>query len=126
MWSRAIESTPAAIRSARHELSDVLRDAGLEQAEELVALLAGELLANVVLHAQTPCTLAVRWDDHVIHVEVSDGSAYIPKPLRYGPELPTGRGLAIVEDLAERWGAFAVDGGKVIWFEVALSADGAA
>ncbi|MEU8892442.1 hypothetical protein [Streptomyces sp. NPDC048442] len=54
----------------------------------------------------------------------------LPRPLRSRPSVhdETGRGLAILDLVADRWGGCAIgdgpygQGGKTIWFELALAA----
>jgi hypothetical protein len=49
-------------------------------------------------------------------VEVADRSARAPVPLVAGDELPSGRGLVLVEALAGTWGWRPTAGGKVVYF----------
>jgi hypothetical protein len=41
----------------------------------------------------------------------------------YGPTSPTGRGLHIVEALADRWGVDKTAEGKTVWFEIDLETE---
>ncbi|MDQ3945660.1 MAG: ATP-binding protein, partial [Actinomycetota bacterium] len=54
-----------------------------------------------------------------VRVEVMDASESAPAPRVAADEDVSGRGLALVESLARRWGVDpAVGGGKTVWFEV--------
>jgi anti-sigma regulatory factor (Ser/Thr protein kinase) len=92
---------------------------GRGDAADTVALLVSELATNAVLHAYA-AQVSVRvltWNG-VLRVEVFDGSPVLPvqRHARAGAE--DGRGLALVEALALRWGVDTQPGGKRIWFEV--------
>ena len=56
----------------------------------------------------------------VVRVEVDDCSEHLPE---VGPDggsgAESGRGLLLVAELAQRWGAHPFPGGKRVWFEVA-------
>lgn len=83
-------------------------------------LLASELVTNGVLYARSPLVVALRADDEGIRVEVGDASTALPARRRPGPMATSGRGLALLERLASRWGVEILpDGrGKTVWFEV--------
>jgi anti-sigma regulatory factor (Ser/Thr protein kinase) len=52
-----------------------------------------------------------------LRVEVSDkGPGFDPAPERPTPDEVAGRGLFLVDALADRWGS--ADGGTRVWFEV--------
>ena len=89
-------------------------------------LLVDELVTNAVLHARSDAELVATIDGRRARVEVHDKSTRRPTALHYGPSSVTGRGLHLVEALAQRWGVDEVSGGKVVWFELDCSRDGAA
>jgi anti-sigma regulatory factor (Ser/Thr protein kinase) len=87
-------------------------------------LLVSELVANAVEHGGTQDHInevelqVIVADDHV-QIEVTDHSVVVPVP-RGGPvDRPSGRGLALVDRLASRWGVARVASGKTVWMEVA-------
>lgn len=92
-------------------------------ANQVVELLASELLANAVVHGgeSSPIGVQVRHTATTVRVSVSDGGTTSPVVLRREPSAPSGRGMAIVEAMSTRWG---VDehaaGGKTVWFELDL------
>lgn len=89
--------------------------------EEPAVLLVSELVGNAVLHAGTEIGVAVRRRGDLIRVEVSDGSPVLPQRKYYSATSATGRGLALVESLSERWGAEHSGVGKTVWFELDAS-----
>ena len=53
-----------------------------------------------------------------IRVDVADGNPAFPSIKEYGKDAATGRGLTLFNTLASNWGVQAVDGGKIVWFEL--------
>jgi serine/threonine-protein kinase RsbW len=89
-----------------------------------VRLLVSELVSNAVRHAGTDedRTVRVRLDatPERVHVDVIDeGPGFEPGPhaIRDGDPLEAGFGLALVDELADRWGVEA-EGGACVWFEI--------
>ena len=86
---------------------------------DTVMLLASELVTNAVLHASPPVRVRVEITAAVLHVEIHDsGTSALPAPSTAGATETSGRGLAIVEALASRWGSQPTEGGKFVWFEL--------
>jgi hypothetical protein len=56
-----------------------------------------------------------------LRVEVCDRSRDVPRLRPESPSAPTGRGLLIVDHLADDWGVDLVPGGKTVWFEMAAA-----
>lgn len=114
--------TPASIGEARRWAAAFAVGAGLGGVSETLSLLVSEVVSNVVLHARTPCTVAVEQDGSRLRVEVSDGSDRMPgmRP-RTDPLAQSGRGMLLVEGLSEIHGVDVLPGGgKTVWFELAL------
>lgn len=86
------------------------------------ALIATELVANVVRHAHTTMEFTLGLRDGRLSMSVRDGSRRMPKPADPGPASPGGRGLWLVRDLTEAWGVLPVSDGKVVWTELAVGA----
>ncbi|WP_334141014.1 ATP-binding protein [Rhabdothermincola sp.] len=107
-------------RAARRFVLSVMgRDHGTE---DEVELMVSELASNVILHACTPFTIRVDHDEvnHVLRVECHDGARTLPVLKGYAPRAVTGRGLQIIDHLADRWGVEVDHEGKTVWFEVGL------
>jgi anti-sigma regulatory factor (Ser/Thr protein kinase) len=83
-----------------------------------LAALVSELATNAILHAETPFSVIVSRDSSWIRVSVRDGSPAVPVRKDYGPQHPTGRGLMIVESMADRWGVDTDADGKTVWVEI--------
>jgi anti-sigma regulatory factor (Ser/Thr protein kinase) len=91
---------------------------GLNQWSETAALLASELVTNSLVHAVPPYRIAVETGEGVVRVGVSDGTSAGPQVRPHDPDQTSGRGIRLVETLADRWGVHLGDGGKSVWFEL--------
>lgn len=119
VWSARLAPAPAAARTGRRAVTELLEAADATELAPDAGLLISELLANVVLHARTDAVVRASVRHGSLLVEVTDGSPVIPAPLARDLNRPTGRGLALVDALATSWGAVpTASGGKVIWFEL--------
>ena len=111
---------PSSIPAARHFLNGLLRSWRMP---ELVGgeleLLTSELATNATRHARSPFTVIVRYDGLSVRVEVGDGSRALPVVRQPEPDDVNGRGMVLVEALAERWGVVPTLEGKRVWIEVA-------
>jgi len=85
---------------------------------ETARLLVSELVANAVTHAETDVTLQLDFSDERLRVEVRDQADGQPQPRRPRRDELSGRGLMIVEALADRWGVEPTPPGKTVWFEL--------
>ena len=110
----AAESVPAARRFAR----DQLRGSSCDT--ETAALLVSEVVTNAVLHGRSDVLLVVEDRGDLAYVSVSDRSPMPPRVHNFAVESATGRGLRLVDQLAQRWGVDPAPSGqgKVVWFEV--------
>lgn len=96
-----------------------------EPLAETLVLLISELVTNAVVHTGCPAVLrmAYRCPMHepqrgTVRVEVEDVSDR-PPALRHAERNETGgRGLELVEGLADRWGWRPEGSGKQIWCEI--------
>lgn len=111
---------PPETASARHARAFVASALALPpDTKEIVELLVSELASNAILHGRTRFTVTVSQHDTATRVSFFDRNNALPAVKDYGPDAVTGRGLRIVERLADRWG---IDqpptGGKAVWFEI--------
>lgn len=90
-------------------------------------LATDELVANAVRHASTnpSDTVGVSLEHRggEVRVTVSDSSPVPPRPRTPDAGAETGRGLSIVEALADDWGVDPTgpgDIGKKVWFSIAV------
>nr|WP_246324150.1 ATP-binding protein [Petropleomorpha daqingensis] len=106
---------------ARHVTVDLLRVWRAPHDRDDAALLVTELVTNVVDHVggEASFTLELELADGWLRVAVVDGSSVLPVVRELNAERPRGRGLRLVQAIAERWGCDEHDGGKRVWFELA-------
>jgi hypothetical protein len=117
--ARSFPPDPAAVPAARRYVDDVLADWHLGGLSPVATLLVSELATNAVVHARTGFELRMRpTGTDGVRVELRDGSPTLPAKWTPNEWASHGRGLLIVEAMAERSGAVACDPGKVVWFEL--------
>jgi len=114
---KAMEPEPESVPSARRFVLD-LGWADDEKTREQLGALTSELVTNAVLHARTPFNLKVSGRANRIRVAVTDGSKTRPTLKLHEKTSPTGRGLRIIEAIADRWGVDPARSGKTVWFEL--------
>ncbi len=103
---------------ARRLVADAVTAGGHAQLVDVAMLLVSEVVTNSVLHAGTEIRLTCRPVRAGVRVEVSDRSPLLPSVRHYDAEATTGRGLALVSQLATSWGIHCDDDGKTLWFEL--------
>jgi anti-sigma regulatory factor (Ser/Thr protein kinase) len=80
-------------------------------------LITSELVTNAVIHAEPPIELRIAVDSGRVTVAVLDSSEGQPVVRHPGERASHhGRGLLIVDDLADVWGVDKTDKGKTVWF----------
>jgi len=118
--SQRFEQDARSARAARRFVTQALSDYDDEgDLTDTVTLLVSELVTNAVLHAGSEVEVLVQLTPRGARIEVTDTSASAIAPRDATADEDSGRGLALVETLAERWGVRpAPGGGKTVWFEV--------
>jgi anti-sigma regulatory factor (Ser/Thr protein kinase) len=124
-------STPRGARLARRLISHRLNEWGhpyTSPANETVTLIAAELTANAVRHGHVPGRdfhLRLAAAEGFLRVEVTDTRAErLPVPGAPYPDGESGRGLLLVDALADDWGVTPRPAapGKTVWAELRLPA----
>jgi anti-sigma regulatory factor (Ser/Thr protein kinase) len=85
---------------------------------DLALLLTSELVTNAYRHAGTETRVSVRRIDDGARVEVRDVGPGVPELRPHDTDRVDGRGLQIVDALADRWGYESNAGGTAVWFEL--------
>ena len=116
-FSNATESVAQARRFASGCLSGAL-----PEVVDAVAVMVSELATNSVRHADSEFTLSIDRDADQIRVAVTDAGERLPSLRSPSPKEHSGRGLQIVDALADEWGVSEMAGraGKTVWFVLAL------
>ena len=100
-----LPAEPASVGQARRFVRGVLADWGLGELVDTVQLLTSELATNAVLHARTAFAVVVSRTSEAVRVDVLDGSTVAPRNRQPSLTAATGRGVNMVEALADHWGA---------------------
>ena len=114
-----LSANPEQVAEARRLVAGYLADRGDDDGEVAV-LLTSELVTNAILYGRAPLELRAQADGAALRVEVHDLDPTSPPVLRHDVDLVEigGRGLQLVDTLADRWGWAENDYGKVVWFEL--------
>ncbi|HKA03778.1 MAG TPA: ATP-binding protein [Acidimicrobiales bacterium] len=120
---RASVELPAATtapRDARRFTARTLRDWGADHATEEAELIVSELVTNAFRHADSPSRLALSMNGECLRIEVVDHGSGGAVRRHARPDDVGGRGLLLVEIMADRWGARRDGQEHVVWCEIAL------
>lgn len=109
------------IAAARRLVAATLLEAAIADPDvvDVAQLAVTELVTNAIEHATGPVEVLVRVDA-IVHVAVRDGSPDPPVARETGWEDERGRGLAIVDAIAARWGATPDGVGKWVWCDLRI------
>lgn len=118
--TKRLPSDARAVREVRRFVHQTLSGAGVSaETVENAVLLASEVFTNVVLHASTPADVRTSLDGKRVRIEVTDGSPQLPELRVFDFVSASGRGLAILAELAAAWGVDPLPSqGKRVWFEL--------
>lgn len=112
-------AAPETVSEARRFVSATLDGWGADA--DAATLLTSELATNAVIHARSVYTVTIERYDGQVRIGVVDRSPSQAHRRHYSSTSATGRGLAMVAELATAWGVDVVpDGGKCVWFELPL------
>ncbi|MCX5203375.1 ATP-binding protein [Streptomyces sp. NBC_00237] len=110
-----------AVAEARRALRELLRHWGQPDCTDVAELLTSELVTNALIHTESDAELTATLAASTLRVEVRDQLSRMPEPrLASCDENTHGRGLLLVQALADAWGV-RMQGhgpGKVVWFEL--------
>ena len=115
-----LRPVPASVPVARHLVLDLLGSWKAPHDAGDAALLVTELVANVVDHVagEASFTLELTLSEQWLRISVADGSALRPVVREFEAGAPRGRGMRLVEGIADRWGVEDHADGKRVWFEL--------
>ncbi|MGW4288563.1 ATP-binding protein [Streptomyces sp. NPDC004673] len=106
------------VGAAREFAMETLREWGCHDRQEDIRLCVSELATNAVLHGVPPgreFLLALTGDGASIRVEVRDSGGGVPMVGAGGLEECGGRGLLLVQALADDFGVTSNNPGKTVW-----------
>ncbi|MEZ7002313.1 SpoIIE family protein phosphatase [Streptomyces sp. AD55] len=113
-----------ALTDTRHLVRASLRAWGADSRSDEIELVADELTTNALVHTEGPADVTLRvltGAQRRLRVEVEDTSSALPRRRDAGESGVSGRGLLLVDALADAWGMEARGGGKCVWAEFVLA-----
>ena len=102
-WSLVTTDGRKAAQARKHVRRFIAAQADASSDLDAVEIIAGELIANVILHAGGAIGIHAYWEGHRGMLIVADRGPGIP-PIRSVPDLDatSGRGLLLIQALAKR------------------------
>ncbi|WP_031224127.1 SpoIIE family protein phosphatase [Streptomyces roseochromogenus] len=120
LQQHVVPGDPEALTHARHMIRAAVRSWGAADRADEIELVADELITNALLHTEGSAIVTLRaLDDgeRRLRIEVEDSSTALPRRREAGEDGVSGRGLLLVDRLADVWGVEARGGGKAVWCE---------
>nr|WP_258198810.1 ATP-binding protein [Streptomyces sp. A244] len=120
-WDIAFTAEPSEVAALRRIMRLHLGIWGLQHLVDEAQLCVSELVSNVITHVGpgTPATLAVCMSGTHLRIEVHDRDTRALPTLRdASTESEEGRGMALVDAVADRWGVLLRPDRKVTWCEL--------
>jgi anti-sigma regulatory factor (Ser/Thr protein kinase) len=113
-----LPANATAAAQARARVRQAIAAWDIDVDSEAAVLLTSELVTNAVMHdGGNPITLAISCWYCQLRVDVHDSSAVLPQPACAAPlDAETGRGLMLVDTIADQWGYYRTSGGKAVYF----------
>ncbi|HZI96838.1 MAG TPA: SpoIIE family protein phosphatase [Actinomycetales bacterium] len=119
-----LPARPTSPGTARRFVGARLGEWGAAAVLDQTLLCVSELVTNAVVHAGSPVYLELHCGEGTLRVDVRDTGYPVLAAARYTAtaEDTHGRGLMMVDAVADRWGVVEETEGKVVWFEIAVPA----
>ncbi|MBW5424047.1 ATP-binding protein [Streptomyces sp. BG9H] len=109
----------SAVPEVRAALREFLRRWGNPGRADTAELLTSELVTNALVHTDHDAIVTATLGPRGLRVEVRDFVGRHPEPRAAEADDGTnGRGLVLVQSLADAWGVRAHGVGKAVWFEL--------
>lgn len=106
---------------ARHLIRAAVAAWGARERADEIELAADELMTNALVHTDGGGTLSLRLTaEGRIRIDVEDLSSALPRRREADDWAVSGRGLMLVDRLADAWGVEPRGGGKSVWCEFAV------
>ncbi|HWU07951.1 MAG TPA: SpoIIE family protein phosphatase [Streptomyces sp.] len=121
------QNDPEALTSARHMIRAAVRAWGVKGRADEVELAADELITNALMHTDGGAIVTIRvltGPGRRLRVDVEDRSSALPRRRDAGESGVSGRGLMLVDRLADIWGVESRGSGKCVWCEFGIAERG--
>jgi anti-sigma regulatory factor (Ser/Thr protein kinase) len=114
-----LSTGPAAAAEARDRVLAAIRAWDVPVDADVAVLLTSELVTNAIKHeAGKTITLFITCTYGHLRVDVHDTSRFFPRLLDASGEEEFGRGLRLVDTLADKWGCDLTADGKAVYFRL--------
>jgi phosphoserine phosphatase RsbU/P len=115
-----LPADPTSAAAARSFAQRHLDGAGKQSITDVGLLLVSELATNALRHAGTAFEVVISLTAAGVRICVGDDNPRRPQDPVVLPDSDAegGRGLVLVDELADRWGVEGDPPGKVVWFEL--------
>ncbi|MEU8509110.1 SpoIIE family protein phosphatase [Streptomyces brevispora] len=123
LQQQVAQNDPEALSSARHMIRAAVRAWGAKDRADEVELAADELITNALMHTDGGAIVTIRvltGSGRRLRVDVEDRSSALPRRRDAGESGVSGRGLMLVDRLADAWGVESRGTGKCVWCEFAI------
>jgi anti-sigma regulatory factor (Ser/Thr protein kinase) len=94
---------PQNVRHARRITRTALAAWGAPDLTDSAEMVVSELVTNAMQYGRGPVDLTLALSERSLRIAVSDEGTSLPAPREAGEDAQSGRGLSIVETLAESW-----------------------
>ncbi|RKE05175.1 ATP-binding protein [Streptomyces sp. TLI_171] len=116
-WARTLplsSSIQAGRAWTRRHLDELGWTEHAAQSADAVIVTVSELLTNAHRHAHSNANLVLTWDGSCLYVSVHDHSTRLPHPREASTDATSGRGMALIDALADDWNAHTDGHGKTV------------
>lgn len=123
-WELPFLAEPEEVAGLRRVVRLHLRLWGLSDVVDAAEICVSELAANVITHVGegTPTTLVVEMNGTHLRVALRDpDTRVLPTLVHAGPDEESGRGMALLDAVSDRWGVILGAESKLVWCDLATS-----
>ncbi len=119
-----LPAVPRGVPLSRQLVREICYLLDLGEVADVAELLASEVVTNAVRHAHTDCLrVVVQVSGTELKVTVADNDSRPPVLRRPAANSLGGRGLHLLDSLAEDWGVTEWPEGKAVWFSLSTEAE---
>lgn len=123
-WELPFVAEPAEVAGLRRIVRLHLRLWGLSDVVDAAEICVSELVANVIRHIGdgTPTTLVVEMNGTHLRVALRDpDTRALPTLVHAGSDDESGRGMALLDAVSDRWGVILGADSKLVWCDLATA-----
>jgi anti-sigma regulatory factor (Ser/Thr protein kinase) len=117
-----LAAVPRGVSLSRQLVRQMCLLSDLDAVADVAELLASEVVTNGVRHAVTTCLeVVVEVGQGQLRVSVVDKDSTVPIMRQGNVEALGGRGLHLLDRLADSWGVTELQDGKEVWFTLSVA-----